>query len=262
MKSMKNLLLAVAGLAGFGLAGSAFAQCADTNLTAWSSAFTSNANTALHVVAGGLEASPSACKLTATLGSLAAPQNATAVVVDNTPSSTVGGEPRYRARFYFNVDTITGTGVDASVQANIANMVGVNISGGFQQVLRVFAFGNGTHGTFIRLIAACANSPTSDSRCRKDLPVLAAGNHYIEVDIQTGASGYVNYWLDQDATAGGGTKITGTSASTTLDMSAWGGVNQFGMGLGGGSPNYRSRFGTAVLSFDAFDSRRQTAIGP
>jgi len=255
-------MLAVASLAGLGIAGSAFAQCADTNLSAWSSTFTSNANTALHVVATGLEATPSACKLTATMGSLTAPQNATAVVIDNTPSATAGGEPRYRARFYFNVAPLTGTSLTSAVQANVANMVGATAANGFQQILRMFIKGDGSNNRILRLIAACNNSPTADSRCRADLPALSTGNHYIEVDIQTGASGYVNYWLDQDATSTAGTKIAGAAASTTLDMSGWGGVNQFAMGLGGASPLYRSTFGTAVLSFDAFDSRRQTAIGP
>jgi hypothetical protein len=264
MKSfkMKALSLAVLGLAGFGMTNAAFA-CDNTNLSAWTGTFTNNSS-AVNVVAGGLEATPSACKMTATLGGTAVPQNATGIVFDNTPGTTAGGEPRYRARFYFNVDPITGTNVNNGVQANLANIAGLNTANGFNQLLRVFLKGNSTHGTFLRLQAACTNSPTSDNLCRADLPVLTAGNHYVEVDVQTGASGYVNYWLDQDATnaANTGARILGSASSTTINNSAWGGVIQYGMGVGGGSPNYRTSFGAAVLSFDAFDSRRVTAIGP
>jgi len=263
MKSLKTLMLAVASLAGLGIAGSAFAQCADTNLSAWSSTFTNNSS-ALHVVATGLEATPSACKLSATFGANVATgqTNAAAIVIDTTPGATAGGEPRYRARFYFNVDSLTGTPLDGSVQSTMMNVVGNAASSGFNQILRVFHRSNSSHQHVIRLAAACgANSPTADGLCRTDIVNVPAGNHYLEFDIQTGATGSVTYWLDSNATSTAGTLIPSNSG-TTMNMSAWGGVVSMSMGISNASPNYRLNFGTATQYFDAFDSRRQTAIGP
>ncbi len=266
MKSLKTLMLAVAGLAGFGIAGGAFAQtCADTNLSAWSSTFTNNSS-ALHVVTTGLEATPSACKLSATFGANVATgqTNAAAIVIDTTPGVTAGGEPRYRARFYFNVDSLTGTPLDGSVQSTMMNVVALNAASERVQpdFARVFHRSNSSHQRVVRLAAACgANSPTSDGLCRADIINVAAGNHYLEVDIQTGATGSVTYWLDSDATSAAGTLIPSNSG-TTMNMSAWGGVVSMSMGISNASPNYRLNFGTATQYFDAFDSRRQTAIGP
>lgn len=264
MKSLKTLMLAVASLAGLGIAGSAFAQCADTNLSAWSSTLFNN-SAALHVVATGLEASPSACKLSATLGANVATgqTNAAAIVIDTTPSNTAGGEPRYRARFYYNVDGLgSAATLDGTVQSTLMNVVGSATSQGFNQILRIFNRSNSSHQHVIRLAAACgANSLSADGLCRADIVNVPAGNHYVEVDIQTGASGSVTYWLDSNATSAAGTKITSNSG-TTLDMSAWGGVTGMSMGISNTSPNYRLNYGTATLFFDAFDSRRQTAIGP
>jgi len=260
MKSLKTLMLAVASLAGLGIAGSAFAQCADTNLSAWSSTFTNNATT-LHVVATGLEATPSACKLTANLGG-STQQNATAIVIDTTPGATAGGEPRYRARFYFNVDAVTGASLNSGIQSTLLNVVGNSASQGFNQILRVLHRGNSSNQHVIRLAAACgANSPSADGLCRVDISNVAAGNHYLEVDIQTGATGSVTYWLDSNATSTAGTLIPSNSG-TTLNMSAWGGVVSMSMGISNTSPNYRASFASATQNFDAFDSRRQTAIGP
>ena len=258
-----KLSLAVLGLAGLGMGGTAFAQCADSNLSAWSSTFTNN-STALHVVAGGLEAAPSACKMTATLGANVAvgQQNAAAIVIDTTPGVTAGGEPRYRARFYFNVDSVTGANLVASVQSTLLNVVGNSASQGFGQILRIFHRGNSSNQHVIRLAAACGtNSPTADGLCRADIANVSAGNHYIEVDIQTGATGSVTYWLDSNATNTAGTLIA-SNAGTTMNMTPWGGVVSASMGISNTSPNYRLNFGTAIQNFDAFDSRRQTAIGP
>src|SRR6187399_325279 len=103
MKSnIKSLVLALAGLSSFGVAGSAFADCLDSSLSAWSSAGASigGGDSAVHVVAGGYDGS--SCRMVVNLG-----DNGTAhgQVRDDSPNN----ETRYRAQFIFDPVNLNGT---------------------------------------------------------------------------------------------------------------------------------------------------------
>ena len=51
------------------------------------------------------------------------------------------------------------------------------------------------------------------------------------------------------------------TGSTTIDNSAWSGAKTAYLGMSVGSPQYRANHAGVVLTFDEFDSRRQTFIG-
>ena len=104
---MKALSLAVLGLAGFGMAGSAFAVCPAADQTkntlhspggggAWTSQFIAN-DASLSIVNPGLNGT--GCALQVSVGGIS---NSRAFVEDDSPTN----ESRYRARFYLSIPNI------------------------------------------------------------------------------------------------------------------------------------------------------------
>jgi hypothetical protein len=258
MKSfkMKALALATLGLGGLVMAGGAFAAtcpsitAGNINDTggagggAWSGQ--TQTTGVLTIDSPGLAST--SCKLNSSL-SAGANAFSQATVDDTSPNNEV----TYRARFYVNVDAITGLGSFDGAQifsANSANSApGTNPT---KQILKLAIVGNGA-GKNLTIIAACNNG--GSNKCSVSTP-LAAGANVVEVQvlIGSGTSGAVNFWVNNSNSA----SPTGSIAS--IDNSPWVGVKKAILGLASPTRNYGNAGN--VGQFDEFDSRRQTFIGP
>ena len=252
---MKTLSLAVVGLAGLGMAGSAFAVCptdpAQSGGGAWSSKTVTQGNIA--ITSPG--AAGTACTLQVSLN-----QNsllfAKSIVTDTSPQD----EPRYRARFYINTAEITGlTNVlravevfNASATTSPPNLSGEEVSinltgvGGVPGV--VFTVADSTQGSGFRQASVA-------------LPV-AAGVNRVEFDLQGGASGSFRCWVsnETDATVDG--SPTPACTMNGINTTGWSGVTQASLGEFSANGQWRSNYTAAThLYLDEFDSRRQTFIG-
>ncbi|HEY2396459.1 MAG TPA: hypothetical protein VGH81_10845 [Rudaea sp.] len=251
MKSLKTLMLAVAGLAGLGMVSAAFGQaCSATNLTAWAGGTSALSGGTVNVVAGGLDGS--ACAMSTVLGTSSASQ---ATVADTSPNN----EPRYRFQFLLNSDGLSAlSATDGVVIFAASGATTVNGRRGIIQVALVPASGGNKRLSFNY---SCNNGTTFRCSANTGTNNLVAGVNRIEFDVQmatSGANGSIRYWLNA---AAGTTEPAVTGQITGIDNSAWVGTKIVALGLGSPVPSYSSaHHGQAVL-FDAFDSRRQTYIG-
>jgi hypothetical protein len=261
MKSfqMKALALAVLGLGGLVMAGSAFADCptgvAQADGGAWSGKNVVAGT--MTVVPGGLESpTPSSCAMSSTITSFN--PFAAAAAVDNSPQNEV----TYRAQFLINADAIVGLDPFNGVQifgANAANSASTNNP--TTQILKMTITGGATKN--VNFIAACSNG--SNDRCSTSAP-LAAGVNRIEIQIimGSGTGGQLNYWINNTNSASPTGSIQAALGAAGFDNSAWVGVKAAVLGLANPTNGFMtggsSQLNHAVL-FDAFDSRRQTFIG-
>lgn len=257
---MKQLSLAVVALAGLGMAQVASATCPFPYDSAHGGAWSAQITNAGTLAAGspGLElTNPSACKMNAYLNA-GANSTAAAAVVDLSPTN----ESSYHFRFYIDTSSLTNLPNVTSVQIFAANDTTVFPASGnaaTNALLRVGLAGNGTATPNLVMVASC-NLPGQSYICFGSTP-LTPGVHWIEGHLSVGASAVANLWVDQAS-------ITSDSSPTpaihlTFDNSTWNGVDTVALGLGGGSPNFRSaETGSGhTVGFDNFDSRRQTFIG-
>jgi len=241
---MKLLSIAMVGLCGY--AGSALACPAGPDTAhggAWN-AVSAVGGTAV-IAAGGLETTPSLCRLdtaiTANLGS------ASAFVRDDTPNA----EPRYRAQFKINSDLITTQ--TSSQPVRIFAAITSTPANGVPEVVKLTTFGNAAGTSRVLGIAtACASAATHI--CSSSVPLTVSGTNTVEIDWVKGAAGTLKVWVNN------GTEAT-PSATVNVDNSAWGGVDSAALGLTGASPAFRTAQLNHVAKFDRFDSRRQTFIG-
>lgn len=248
---MKALSLAVLGLAGFGMAGSAFAVCPTDPAVAGGGAWSTKVQTGGTVAISSPGYASTACKLDATLTLNNAFDQAT--VVDQSPQN----EPTYRARFYVNTDDLTAAGAFDGViifSANAAaSFPAVNPT---LQILRLSLIGGGATGRQLGIIAACNNG--GGNTCSVAAPLPATGTSTVEVQIIMGANGVgaVNYWINNNVsgTPTGSVTITGGNAG-------WVGTKEARMGMAGPTLGFRTNHLNQPLHFDEFDSRRQTFIG-
>lgn len=250
---MKVLSLALVGLCGY--AGSALAVCPAGPTIAEGGAWTSkaelpsHAGSPLNIVAGGLDAS--ACKLTASLQANATSAAATVRYNHAAP------EPSYR--FQFLVDTTSLTAFSASTNVALLQGPASTVANGSNNLLRVTLIPGTAAGTNrVRFIAQKGSIPfTAAQSSPADLP---AGIHRIEgkLTVGAGAAGTLTYWIDA---AAGTTEPAATGSIASLDNAAWGGVNAVVLGLSSPAAGFASAHGGETVSFDTFDSRRQTYIG-
>jgi len=256
MKSkIKTLVLALAGLSAFGVAGSAFAVCDATGLAAWSAPSVGGGDSAVSVVTGGYDGS--SCRMQVNLG-----DNGTAhgQVRDDTPNN----ETHYRAQFIF--DPVNLSGANGTNQAAIFL---ANAPGFFKNrlaLVKITYTGSGAGTKRIAIIGACDNQP-SLNQCQApvDLPNQAGPNR-IEIDLTVGGPGVgaLRYWVNNASTTGL-TDASGIAIPITGGNLGWVGVNTIFMGMTSPSLNFRNvAAGNNVdklVFFDQFDSRRQTFIG-
>lgn len=260
---MKALALAVFGLGGLAVAGSAFAVCptgirvADGG--AWSDISKDTKGSTLTIQPGGYDSS--ACKLQS---SLANNGTATAQVIDNSPQAP--GETHYRAQFIFDPTNLSGANGTNTATIFLANAA--SFHNGVQALVEIDFTGKGggstTSGKRIYINAACEGAAGG---CGADvgfitLPVQTGPNR-IEFDLKIGASGTgsLRYWVTDLATVTTDANPSGT-AVITGGNAGWVGVKTAYLGLAAPTTAYRAVNGPAVFAwFDQFDSRRSTFIG-
>jgi hypothetical protein len=150
------------------------------------------------------------------------------------------GEPRYRARFYFDPNSIT-------MVNNDAHYLFYGYSGSSAVVLRVeFRFNKGRY----QLRTGLRND--SSSWTNGSWFVISDVPHFIEIDWRAATAvgannGSLTFWIDGTQRA----NLTGVDNDTRrLDRVQWGAVAGIDSGTRG------------TYYFDAFDSRRQIYIGP
>jgi hypothetical protein len=258
MKSfkMKALAVAVLGLAGLGMASSAFAVCptigAATATPGGGGAWTSQTVTsaAFGNAATGLNGTP--CALSVAINAAAA-SNAKGLVTDSSPQN----EARYRARFYLNTAAMTNFNV-ANRQARIfsalattppagagAEEVYINYVGGSTPSLRFFVGDTASPGNYKTVNAPFPN---------------AGGNYRVELDLNSTA-GTFRYWVLDAATTNVGHDDSTPTGTATMTDTGWSGVKQINLGLFVTSAQFRTNVAGQAAIFDEFDSRRQTFIG-
>ncbi len=247
---IKSLSLALFGLAGFAFAGSAMAQCPTSLSPPWTTVSAFGGGTAVSAT-GGLDGS--ACKLNA---SITNSQSSVATVSDGTPAN----ETRYRFQFLIDPNAIASYSGSASVQVFTANAAAANAAGGGRNQIVGLYLTPGPSGAKRLTITASCNNAASNYKCSTSTGNLAAGANRIELDVTVGAgaAGSLKYWLNA---AAGTTEPATTGTLTNLDNNGWVGVKTAILGLTNANPGYRNTHGGSVISFDTFDSRRQTYIG-
>lgn len=244
---MKLLSLAILGLGGLALAGSASAACPATP-DAWSVTAALGGGQ-VHVVSGGLDGS--SCKMSASLGTSLASQ---ASVVDTSPSN----EPRYRFQFLIDPSNLGTFGNLDSVSVFAANSQATYpSSGGTKKVLSVGVVPASGGAKRLAFVYACDNGSTNTCLAVSSAN-LASGVNRIEVDMQFGSSGSIRYWMNA---AAGSSEPTPTGNITGINNAGWVGVDIASLGLGSPSPSFASGHSSQDVYFDTFDSRRQTYIG-
>jgi hypothetical protein len=273
---LKALALAMVGIAGFAVAGSAFAQSCPTvssntgNSTpggggAWSSQSVGGGGF-LNITTPGLAGTN--CMLSVNVGTTPL-SNARGFVSDTSPQN----EPRYRARFYFDISALTLT--LANYQTEVFNAFATTAPGTFNtDELGVYLIGGASPA--LRFLVADAGQASGFKTITQALPASVTGHtghYYVEFDLTKGSgsstqvacnggdAGCFRVWVAPE----GGTAPA--DASPTLTYSAnnggWSGVVQANLGLYSTTSNFRTHnnSATANLGVDEFDSRRQTFIG-
>jgi hypothetical protein len=231
---MNVLALALLGLAGY--AGSAVAGCPGSPVPPWTATF-ENAGTAT-IVAPGYAGT--ACHLASTIAAGAGFLGSATV---NWTGSTV--EPRYRAQFIIDADSLTGQGFTDAVQIFNAT----SSAGGGGVFFNIYSF-SGTRTLDFQIrgnggAVVAANTVT-----------LPAGEARVEFDLQTGAgTGYFKVWVNNNDEANPNQQALDLTNDTTL------GVDTVFLGLSTPQPDFVTHFGGTAVGFDQFDSRRSTFIG-
>jgi hypothetical protein len=257
MKSfkMKALAVAVFGLAGLGMAGSAFACPADPAAPtgAWSTKAVTQG--VIAITTPGLNGT--GCKLQVALNQNSA-SFAKSAVTDLTPVD----EPRYRARFYIDLSEITGlTSVLRSVKIFNATS-STNPPGLSGEEVAVQLSGSTGAPTAVITIAD-STQPSGFNQFLIPLPTPGGVNR-IEFDLTQGASSTFRYWVTDGAlvTTDTGAPPAGPNVVSGVNNSGWSGVTQASMGEFGANNGWRANYtATTHLYFDEFDSRRATFIG-
>ena len=254
MKSfkMKTLSMAVMGFAGLALAGSALAVCPTgatvVNGGAWNSQNVS-ADATMSIVTPGLNGT--SCALQIAIAATPA-ANARGFVSDNSPQN----EPRYRARFYMDLSSMTSLST-ATQQFEMFNAFSSTAPGtNSTDEVRIYQIG----GTGLRFFVADTSSASGVKVVSLTLPTSAAKKYRVEFDLQTGSPGSFRYWVTDAATTTTDAAPTGTYAPTN---SGWSGVLSVNLGLYATTANFRAQVAGPTQQFrlDEFDSRRQTFIG-
>jgi hypothetical protein len=236
----KMKVLSLALIASFGYVGAAAAACPAGPTTAEGGAWSSSSvlGGSLAITTPGLDASE--CKLDASIVSTGF---GSAYVRDETPAS----ETRYRAKFIVDTSNLTGLNSLQSVRLLSANTETPYLSIG--EAVRVSVFGNvsGTSQS-LSIAAGCEGQPSN--LCSTNIALSGPGVHTVQIDWQQ--AGSVSVWVDNTNEALPDATLTGNTAGWVVDYAV--------LGLSTPSPGFRTAQLNKVVSFDQFDSRRQTFI--
>ncbi len=196
------------------------------NLTGWTASVTDT---------GSLSVNPAAALIGSNGLQAVINDNNNIYVTDNTPNA----EPRYRARFYFDPNSIT-------MASGNAHYIFYGLSGASTVVLRIeFRYSGG-----YQLRAALVNN--SNTWTTSNWFTISDAPHYLEIDWRASTAagannGYLTFWIDGVQQA----SLTGVANDTRrIDSVQLGPVSGIDSGTRG------------TTYFDAFESRRVTYIGP
>jgi hypothetical protein len=272
---LKALALAMVGIAGFAVAGSAFAQCPTADQTkntihspggggAWTSQFIAN-DASLNISTPGLAGTN--CALSVAIGALS---NSRVYVQDSSPNN----EARYRARFYVSLANLTTFGGVTNKTAQIFRVNDTTAPATASSDQLVVRLVGSPTGAQVRFYVGDANSGSGQQQIIVPLPTSASNVYRIETDLQIGSAatsaagacntmpasgGCFRYWVNADTDPSG--SDTAPTGSYTVNNSGWSGAKTAFLGLTNGTLAYRNAHAGVVIIEDEFDSRRQTFIG-
>jgi hypothetical protein len=242
---MKKLISLMAGLAFFTIPNIAFAQCANSNLSAWDLVQNpaGNLNVTAAAAMGG-----TTCGLAVTTSV----QNTGAqkhYVQDNSPAS----EQRYRAAFCIDPNGVTmpTSGTYRRLKLHMAqcgNGAGCQNYDILQMKLQNVTAGDYSLKTFVRDL----NTATAGNKKKFTIDIPDSGPSRIEYDLDL-ANGTLKVWVNATAESD-----PPAFNFTGLDLSAWAGVNQARLGFMDKGINITPG---QTYYLDEFESRRQTFIG-
>jgi hypothetical protein len=183
-----------------------------------------------------------ACHLASTLTGDA---TSFASVEDDTPSA----EPRYRAQFIINADTLTSLGLVDAAFIFTASAA----AGGTPVGLSIVGDGAGGH-------LVSYNVPDSNAAGGADVGSipLTAGENHVEIDVDNGSGSgnpHFSIWVNNNVE--GSPNFTSPAGFNNGGLV----VDTAFLGLAGPTPGYVSSSDGVAVGFDQFDSRRQTFIG-
>lgn len=232
---MKVLSLALIG--AFGFAGSAMAACPTGPTTAEGGAWTAKSAFQGTVAIATPGLATTECLMDSKINT-GATGVASAAVQDDSPAA----EARYRAQFIVKVDGLTAPTLttSANIFSGNSTVTGTGIK------LSIF----GSSGQWFLSYKV----PDGASVYANSLP-LAAGENRIEFDLQTGATGSVTMWVNNNVEA------SPTAPARTVNNSAVVGIDTAFLGLAGPSAGFVTKYAGVAAQFDQFDSRRTTFIG-
>ncbi|MBN8728146.1 MAG: hypothetical protein J0H15_10675 [Xanthomonadales bacterium] len=232
---MKVLSLALVG--AFGYVGAASAACPSSPVPPWTSVFENQG--AAVIASPGYDSTE--CRLDSSINAGASFLGAATVTYSQ---ATI--EPRFRAQFIVNADTLTGQAFADAVQI----FAGQSANGGAVS-FNIYSFvGNRTLDYKVRMADGSVQSGTA---------TLPAGEAHVEFDLSTasasGASdGYFKLWIQNSNEA--------APTSQKDNLANFGrGIDTVNLGLASPTRDYVAHFGGNKVGFDQFDSRRQTFIG-
>jgi hypothetical protein len=251
------------------MAGGAFAACPTLTTNtgnstpggggAWSSQSVGGGGY-MNIVTPGL--ATTSCVLSVNIGATPS-SNVKAYVSDTSPQN----EPRYRARFYFDMSALTLTA--SNYQTELLDSFATTAPGTFNtDQVAIYLLGGASPA--LRFFVADAGLGSGTKIITQPLPTSANGHYYVEFDMTTGAgssssvacsggsAGCFRYWVTAEGTASSDASPTGTYSASNA---GWSGVKQTNLGLFGTSANFRANNLSKNLGIDEFDSRRQTFIG-
>lgn len=249
---MKVLSLAMVGM--FGYAGAAAAACPTGPTVADGGAWTSatelpdHASSPLAIASPGLDAS--ACKLNTQL------QAGNITAASTVRYNHAASEPSYRFQFLVDNSNLTAFGTTDNVV--LFQAPATTAANGFNRLLRVTLVPGPAGAKRIRFVAQTgAGTFTTGQTFATD---LAPGVNRIEgkLTVGAGAAGSLTYWVNA---APGTTEPAASGTIANLNNAAWGGVSAAILGLAAPSQSFADAHGGQIVSFDTFDSRRQTYIG-
>jgi hypothetical protein len=231
---MKVLALALLGLAGY--AGSAVAGgCPASPVPPWTAAPALGGTVV--IATGGLDGSP--CRMDS---ALIGDSSSFATVEDDTPSA----EPRYRASFIINADSVN------SMSATTASFVFTASAATGRAPVQLSIVGDGAGNVYLSYFVVNGTSIMTDTK-----PLIAGPNH-VEFDYDNGSGPnttgpHFSLWINSNTE--GTPTATATIATTTAA------VDTAFLGLAGATGDWGATFNGTAVGFDTFDSRRSTFIG-
>lgn len=242
---MKALSLALMAVSGLALAGTAAAACPAGPTAAEGGAWSGSQALGGVIAISTPGYKGTECRMDASI--TGGTGGSSAFVRDDTPSN----EMRYRGQFTVDLDDLTSLRTRHAVRVFAANTEAP--ANGVPDILNITVYGNAAGTSKVIGFRTACDSPTGRCSAARSIG-STSGEITIEFDWQHGASGKLDFWVNNDTEAS-------PTGSIAADNSAWGGVDAAYLGLAAASSAYRADYSGVVVGFDEFDSRRVSFIG-